>query len=75
MESIVIPPNYKDQFRGKKITWKEPWMPSTFEMDNLKIKYVCFVQNPGDMVYSSYGAIHWVLNPVSIFFVFIIFFT
>ena len=70
MESINIPPTYKEQFGGKIITWREPWMPSTFEMDNLKIKYVSFTQHPGDMVYSSYGAIHWVLNPVSILFQF-----
>ena len=44
-----------------------PLFPSEKDLNERGITFQKVVQNPGDAVYTAYRAIHWVLNPVSLF--------
>jgi len=50
------------------------WLPSTVEMEKMNISFHVVVQNPGDIVYVSYGSIHWVIALVRVLLFIINFF-
>jgi hypothetical protein len=46
------------------------WIPCLSEMESRDIKFQTWIQDPGDVSYTAPGVIHWVLNPVSLLFIF-----
>jgi hypothetical protein len=45
------------------------WVPSLSQLKDKGIEYHVWTQNPGDISYTGPGTPHWVLNPVSKYFI------